>query len=59
DKDKTVVLEDGASNVDCGYPSSVQLPGGQVVTMYYVVDDPKNTPGSAKAKAVIWTPAKR
>lgn len=59
DKDKMVILEDGAPNVDCGYPSSAQLPDGRVVTMYYRVDDLQNAPGSAKAKAVIWSPGRK
>jgi len=49
-----VVLADDADNRDCGYPSSVQLPDGRIVTMYYQVDDAKNTPASAKAKVVVW-----
>jgi Neuraminidase (sialidase) len=49
------VLANDAANTDCGYPSSVQLPNGSIVTMYYQVDDPQNAPASAKAKAIIWT----
>ena len=56
DTDRKVVLEDGAPNTDCGYPSSVQLDDGRIVTLYYQVDDLENAPQSAKAKAVIWTP---
>jgi hypothetical protein len=50
---KTVLASDAAST-DCGYPSSVQLPDGRIVTIYYQVDDPHNAPATAKAKSVIW-----
>ena len=50
-----MVLAEDAANRDCGYPSSIQLPNGKIVTMYYQVDDANNTPGSAKAKVVIWS----
>ncbi len=49
-----IVLVSDAPNVDCGYPSSVQLNDGQVVTMYYQVNDERVTPGSAQARAVVW-----
>ena len=58
DKTKMITLVDSAPNVDCGYPSSVQLPDGGVATMYYQVNDPANTPGSAKAAVVFWDPPK-
>ena len=51
---KTVLAND-APSTDCGYPSSVQLPDGKILTVYYQVDDPHNAPASTKAKAVIWT----
>jgi hypothetical protein len=54
DKGKIVSLASDASNTDCGYPSSAQLSDGKILTVYYQVDDPKNAPASAKAKAVIW-----
>lgn len=54
DQNTKTVLADDVSNIDCGYPSSVQLPDGRIVTMYYQVDDPTNTPASAKSKVVIW-----
>ena len=44
-----------APTSDCGYPTSVQLPDGRIFTVYYQVDDLKNSPASAKARAVIWT----
>jgi hypothetical protein len=43
-------------NRDCGYPSSVELADGKVVTLYYQVDDLKNAPESASARAILWSP---
>jgi Neuraminidase (sialidase) len=64
DKGKTwddrskVVLANDAVSTDCGYPSSIQLPNGKIVTIYYQVDDPHNVPASAEAKSIVWqTPA--
>jgi Neuraminidase (sialidase) len=60
DKGKTwsdpskVVLANDAVSTDCGYPSSIQLPNGKIVTVYYQVDDPHNVPASAKAKSIVW-----
>ncbi len=48
------VLADEAPSPDCGYPNSVQLPDGNIVTVYHHVDDPHNAPTSTKATAVIW-----
>ena len=56
DNSKSIVLADDAPNRDCGYPSSVEIAGGKVVTLYYQVDDLKNAPESASARAVLWTP---
>ena len=50
-----VILADDAVVTDCGYPSSVQLPDGRIVTMWYQVDDPKNALASSKAKVAVWT----
>ncbi len=47
-------LSSDAPNTDCGYPSSVETKRGQIVTIYYQVDDAKNTPASAKAKVIQW-----
>ena len=47
-------LADDTGNIDCGYPSSVQLADGSIVTMYYQVDDPAKTPASAKSKVLLW-----
>ena len=44
-----------APTTDCGYPTSVQLPDGRIFTVYYQVDDLKNSPATAKARAVVWT----
>ncbi|MDQ2945121.1 MAG: glycoside hydrolase [Acidobacteriota bacterium] len=56
DEKSKVILANDASNRDCGYPSSVQLPSGKIVTMYYQVDNAKDTPASAKAKSIVWVP---
>ena len=53
DSEKIVLAKD-AMSTDCGYPSSVQLPTGKILTMYYQVNDPHQTPGSTEARAVIW-----
>ena len=49
-----IVLSNDAPNIDCGYPSSVELPDGRIATMYYQVNDDKVTPGSAEARVIIW-----
>ena len=49
-----VVLANDAASTDCGYPSSIQLPNGKIVTIYYQIDDPHNAPASAKAKSIVW-----
>lgn len=54
DTEHKIILADDTGNIDCGYPSSIQLPDGRIVTMYYQVDDPANTPASAKSKVLIW-----
>jgi Neuraminidase (sialidase) len=55
-KSSQIVLADDAPIGDCGYPSSVEVEGGRVLTLYYQVDDSKNAPSSASARAVIWRP---
>ncbi|MGC8843828.1 MAG: sialidase family protein [bacterium] len=35
DKENSFLLEWKAKNADCGYPSSVQLDDGTIVTIYY------------------------
>jgi len=54
DKANQIVLAKDAPNVDCGYPSSIELSKGEILTVYYKVDDAKNAPASAKAKSIIW-----
>ena len=54
DKTKHIVLADDAPNGDCGYPSSVEVSKGKVVTVYYQVDDTKNAPASSSSRAVVW-----
>ena len=54
DKTNRIVLASDAPNIDCGYPSSIQLASGEILTIYYQVDDAKNTPASAKAKSILW-----
>lgn len=49
-----MVLADDAPIVDCGYPSSVQLPDGRIVTVYYKVDNAPTAPESTKLNAIIW-----
>ena len=55
DKSKRIALADDAPNGDCGYPSSVEVAKGKVVTLYYQVDDVKNAPASSSARAVLWS----
>ena len=59
DKSKRIVLADDAPNGDCGYPSSVEVGSGKVVTLYYQVDDPKNAPASSSARAILWSVPKK
>jgi len=55
DKTKRIVLADDAPNGDCGYPSSVEVGGGKVVTIYYQVDDLNNALATSSARAVVWS----
>jgi len=54
EQDKKIIISASAPNIDCGYPSSVEVDGGQIVTLYYQVDDPKNAPQSTKCLAALW-----
>lgn len=56
DTNKAVVLADDAPVTDCGYPSSVQVASGKVVSIYYQVDDVKNALATSSSRAVVWTP---
>jgi hypothetical protein len=49
-----MVLADDARTRDCGYPSSVELPDGRIVTVYYEVQDLATAPESTSLQAVIW-----
>ena len=40
DYENEVILRDDASNGDLGYPASVECAGGDVLTVYYQVDQP-------------------
>jgi len=40
DKDDEIVLRANGGNLDLGYPSSVQLPDGSILTAYYFNDAP-------------------
>ncbi len=51
---EVIQLAADAHNRDCGYPSSVEIEPGKVVTMYYGVDDDVNKLDGAYARAVIW-----
>ena len=59
---RLIVLADDAHSSDCGYPSSVEVAPGRVVTMYYGVDQSKDASGKlaatlqgAYARAVLWS----
>jgi Neuraminidase (sialidase) len=49
-----IPLVSDAPNVDCGYPSSIEIAPGKIATIYYQVDDTAKAPASAKAKLLIW-----
>lgn len=55
DKSRHIVLADNAPNTDCGYPSSVEVSKGTVLTLYYQVDDLSNAPASSSARSVLWS----
>ncbi len=54
DKSKRLILADNSPNGDCGYPSSVEVGKGSVVTLYYQVDDLQNAPATSSSRAVMW-----
>ena len=49
-------LYDGATNLDCGYPSSVVLKDGRVVTLYYAVGDKTHADWGEHCGALIYQP---
>jgi len=55
EKGNHIVLADDAPNGDCGYPSSVEVGKGKVVTVYYQVDDSKNALATSTSRAVVWS----
>jgi hypothetical protein len=54
DQSRRVILAGDAPNGDCGYPSSVELADGRILTMFYQVDDANDAPQSARARAIAW-----
>lgn len=46
------ILWDDAINTDCGYPRSVQLADGTIVTVYYTVGSSRNPEVGVHAAAV-------
>jgi hypothetical protein len=59
DNSKPIVLADDAPVTDCGYPSSVEVGAGKIVTLYYQVDDLKNALATSSSRAVLWTVPKK
>jgi hypothetical protein len=58
---EVIVLAGDSQNGDCGYPSSVEVQPGQIVTLYYGVDEARKPDGKvvlglagAYARAVLW-----
>jgi photosystem II stability/assembly factor-like uncharacterized protein len=54
DLSRPMLLAGDAPSGDCGYPSSVELPDGKILTMFYQVDDTRQAPSSARARAIRW-----
>lgn len=52
---EVIQLATDAHNRDCGYPSSVEVTPGKVVTLYYGVDGDVNRLEGAYARAILWT----
>ena len=59
---EVIVLAGDAHSSDCGYPSSVEVERGRIVTLYYGVDETRQPDGrvtlslaGAYARAVRWT----
>ena len=56
-----IILADDAQQADCGYPSSVEIAPGKIVTMYYGTDQLKDTVPNVPdlrgiyARAIVWT----
>lgn len=56
DPSTKVKLAEEVKYGDNGYPSSVQIDDGTIVTMYYQVDHPEGALEGAKTNLVIWQP---
>ena len=56
DWEKRIVLVDDATNGDCGYPSSVLLRDGRVLTVYYAVGSKGHPDWGTHSGAVISRP---
>jgi hypothetical protein len=52
------LLSDSATHYDCGYPSSVVLKDGRVVTIYYAIGDKEHADWGTHAAALTFTPPK-
>jgi len=59
DQSKEIALADDAPNTDCGYPSSVEVGAGKIVTVYYQVEDKQNAPATASSRVVLWSAPKK
>ncbi len=44
DTDREIVLRDDSPDDDLGYPASLELPGGEILTVYYQRDNPEEKP---------------
>jgi hypothetical protein len=58
---RIIILAADAHNSDCGYPSSVEIEPGRIVTMYYGVDQSRDETGrlmptlpGAYGRAILW-----
>jgi len=56
DKDHELVLVDHATSTDCGYPSSVVLSDGRVLTAYYAVGSTKYPDWGVHAGGILFSP---
>ncbi len=54
DMEQKIILAEAALNTDCGYPSSVEAAEGQIVSLYYQVNDLENAPQSVRCTAALW-----
>jgi hypothetical protein len=56
DREHELVLMDHATSTDCGYPSSVVVPDGRVLTVYYAVGSTKHPDWKVRAGGILFTP---